>query len=218
MQKVGSVITTGKATRRLSQQDLRKLQNAAVVVICLLLFFIVFRPYFLGLRDNRDFQTCQSNVYRIARALNNYSQDWDGAFPPSSIWMTSARANFPLPSNAGFNIDHFFHCPLDKTGSPSSYAYNALMSGLMPGVEPRDGSEEEARLKRIGRLTRAPLIIEKHGTQENDSTELADWDAVLQQMTLPHNVPSPAGLLIAGSMAPERKTREQLRNMAGTKF
>jgi hypothetical protein len=205
-----------KATWRMGARERMRIQSIVIGLICVLLFF-AFRPYFIQLVERRDFQTCQSNLLSISRALTTYSADYDGTLPNSSGWMVAALGNMTARSNTGFEKDDLFHCPRDKSGSKSSYAYNELLEGL--SLEVRSNKpEDEARRKEIGRLDRSVLVIEKHGSQMNAHMKLKDWDAVAEAMTRVHDVGGPTGSLIMGNGTPSSKNAEQLENLKGKRF
>jgi hypothetical protein len=193
-----------------------RIQAVVIGLICILLFF-AFRPYFVQLVERRDFQTCQSNVLAIARAITTYSSDYDGTLPNGSGWMEAALGNMTARSNTGFKKEDFFHCPLDKSGSPSSYVYNDLLEGISPDVRSNKAQDEERR-KAIGHLDRAVLVLEKHGSAMNAHVTLRDWDAVAEAMSTPHDVGGPTGSLVYGSGSPGSKNREQLENLRGRKY
>lgn len=193
-----------------------RIQAIVIGLICILLFF-AFRPYFVQLVQRRDFQTCQSNVLAIARAITTYSSDYDGTLPNGSGWMEAALANMTARSNTGFKKEDFFHCPLDKTGSASSYIYNDLLGGISPDVR-SNRPEDEERRKEIGHLDRAVLLFEKHGSPMNAHGTFKDWDAVAAAMTTVHDVGGPTGSLVYGGGSPGSKNREQLDNLQGRGF
>lgn len=206
-----------RATWRMGARERLRLQGVFVVLICILLFFVVFRPWIRGVIDRRDLQTCQTNVLKIARAITTYSQDYDGTLPNGESWTVAARGSMAATSGTGFRIETYFHCPLDKSGQPASYAYNDLFSGL--SLEVRSGdSEHEARRRQIGRLDRAPLVIEKFGQPLDAHLPLPDWDAVLREMTRLHPVPQPTGHLITGRGAVVQRNEEQLSSFRGKRF
>src|SRR5262249_7217547 len=108
----------------------------------------------------------------------------------------------------------------DKSDSKSSYAYNELMSGLQPGIRPnQDDVKEQARRQALGRIGRAVLMIEKHGSPLNAHVKLGSWDDVIREMGVPpHNLAERTGLLINGDTKEGTITQEQLQNLAGKKF
>jgi len=193
-----------------------RIQYTLVAIICVLLFF-AFRPYYIILVERRDFQTCQSNVLAIARAITTYSSDYDGTLPNGSGWMEAALGNMTARSNTGFQKEDLFQCPRDKSGSPSSYLYNDLLEGLSPDIR-SNRPEDEERRKRFKSLERAVLVIEKHGSPMNAHAALNDWDAVAATMSTIHDVGGLTGSLIYGNGSPGSKTSEQLENLKGRKF
>jgi len=205
-----------KATWRMGVRERMRIQAVVIGLICILLFF-AFRPYFIMLVQRRDFQTCQSNVLAIARAITTYSSDYDGTLPTGAGWMDAALGNMTARSNTGFRKEDYFHCPLDKAGSPSSYAYNDLLAGLSPDIR-SNHPEDESRRKAIGHMDRAVLILEKHGSAMNAHQTFSDWDAVAAAMTTVHDVGGPTGSLVYGNGSPGSKNREQLENLQGRKF
>lgn len=205
-----------KATWRMGVRERMRIQAVVIGLICILLFF-AFRPYFIQLVDRRDFQTCQSNVLAIARAITTYSSDYDGTLPNGSNWMEAALGNMTARSNTGFGKEDFFHCPRDKSGSPSSYVYNDLLECLSPEVR-SNRLQDEARRKEIGRLDRAVMVLEKHGSPMNAHQTFKNWGAVAAAMTTIHEVSGPTGSLVFGSGSPGSKNREQLDNLQGKRF
>jgi hypothetical protein len=131
--------------------------------------------------------------------------------------MEAALGNMTARSNTGFRKEDSFHCPRDKSGSPSSYAYNSLLEGISPEVRSVH-PEVEKRRREIGRLDRAALVIEKHGSPMNATVALKDWDAVAATITMPHDVGGMTGTLIFGNGSPGSKNREQLDNLKGRRF
>src|ERR1051325_5605052 len=111
-----------KATWRWGAREQMWANRIAVFVIILLLAFAL-RPFFLGLIERRDFVTCQTNVQRIARGLGMYANDYDSTLPIASSWMDAASGNMAAASGTGFKVEDLFHCPRDKSGAASSYAY-----------------------------------------------------------------------------------------------
>jgi hypothetical protein len=212
-----------KATWRMAARQRERLQWFVVGIICLLLFF-AFRPVVLHMIDVRNFQTCQSNMLKIAGAIGRYEQDWDGGLPVGSNWTDSLQFYVAATSGTGFKDDAAFQCPLDNSHSGSSYAFNALLSGISSDAAARS-PEAAKRAELFPRLDRAPLLIEKHGSSRNAVVELRMWDDVRREMTLPHVLgakedgsPDHGGTLIMGDAAPSRVTSEQLAIRAGNRF
>jgi hypothetical protein len=192
------------------------MQWAVIVLICVLLFFAL-KPTFINLRETRDLQVCENNVRKISHALTMYMADWDGTLPQGNTWMVNAQANLTATSNTGFSVSTYFHCPLDKSGSPSSYCYNDLLQGIAPKVASKDDAIEERR-KKVGNPDRMALVFEHHASAENAHMTLRTYDDLFNALTRRHVAPVPTGVIMTGSGAVERKTEEQLLNAKGKKF
>jgi type II secretory pathway pseudopilin PulG len=205
-----------RATLRLGARELHRMQTSVIVLI-LVLLALALRPWFLNTIQTRDFQVCQSNMRSISQALQNYAIDWDGAYPPAENWMDDAKAFLRGASGDPRAIDAAFHCPRDKTGSASSYAYNTLFSGLSPTLRSED-PKLLAQAARLGRLERAVLVIEKHGARPNGHVELPDWNAVARELTRPHQLKSPTGSLIRGSGGVGSKSDLDLQELVDKRF
>src|SRR5437763_14767619 len=121
-------ITPRKATKRMGPRERARLQWTVVAIVCLLLFFIVFKPWYDTLRNTRDFQTCQTNVLKISRAISTYIKDWDDTLPPAHAWMSSAGGFMSSTSGTGFDVRNYFICQLDTSGNPSRHASTELTS------------------------------------------------------------------------------------------
>ena len=211
-----------KATWRMGVRERMRLQWVVVAFICVLLYFVVFRPAYIYIVERRDFQTCQSNVRQIAQAIAIYRGDYDDTLPLASNWMDSVQGFTTATSGTGRTVEDIFRCPLDKSGAPSSYAYNDLLSGLSPTVHATDREAEERRTL-IGRMDRAPLVIEKPGTPRNGHVTLRNWDDVIANLMRPHLVPTPTGSLILvgppnGGCVPTDRNDEQLADLKGKRF
>jgi hypothetical protein len=120
-------------------------------------------------------------------------------------------------SGSGFTVETYFHCPLDKSGSPSSYCYNDFPAGIAPNIQYMD-PDKEARRASIRNPQRMPLVFEKHGSPENAHETVHNWDEFIRAAQFPHTVKESEGWLITGSYTPERRSIEQIRNLAGKKF
>src|SRR2546430_25103 len=154
-----------KATWRWGAREQMWANRIAVVIIIILLAFAL-RPSFIGLIQRRDFVTCQTNVQRIARGLGLYATDFDNTLPIASSWMDTASGYMAAASGTGFKAEDLFRCPRDKSGAPSSYAYNELLDGL-PLEAGSPGQNVRERMNAIGHVDRAPLVIEKYGGPRN---------------------------------------------------
>jgi len=207
---------TRRATLRLGARELRRLQQIVAAVVCLLLY-IVLRPYFIGLVETRDFQTCQSNLLRIGKAIRLYTDDWDATLPVASNWMDATITSMAASTGSGFKVESYFRCPRDHSGGVSSYIYNAACSGLAVTVRQLDAETQERRRK-LGRLERAAIVVEHHGAARNTSMPMWDWDDVRETMTRPHNMPLHTGGAILGDLSPAWRTDEQLAALAGRGF
>jgi hypothetical protein len=140
-----------------------RLQWAVVAAIVLLLAYALY-PYYVHIVEVRDSQTCQSNMLKIARGISLYSTDHDDALPLGSSWTSTVQGYLAAQSGSGFKVTDIFHCPKDKTGSPSSYAMNDALDGYSP-THFNMTKEAAARLAEAqSRPDRMPLIFEKHGS------------------------------------------------------
>ncbi|MBM3494372.1 MAG: hypothetical protein FJX72_08640 [Armatimonadetes bacterium] len=200
-----------RATLRLGNRERVRLQ-AAVIAVILALLAVALRPLFVRLIEVRDLQTCQTNVRKIAQALGIYAQEWDDTYPSAPIWLDAVRGRM-----AAVNADRYLKCPRDHSAAPSSYAYNELMAGLSLSVR-RNNPEQLERRKRLRRLDRAALVIEKHGSADNSRLPLSDWDAVRANMTLPHHMPEATGSIIFGDGRAWFRNGETLQSFAGRRF
>ncbi len=206
-----------KATLRLGSRERFRLQAVLVVAICIMLWVIVFRPWLNSLIENREFQNCQVNEHKIARALTMYHGDWDDSYPPGGNWTTAILGNMAATSGTGFDLEKYLKCPLDKTGSASSYAYNDLLAGINPNIA-YDDPEKEAQRKNVRNPRRFPLIIEKHCSALNAHLTLKNWNDVIREMNFPHTLPEPTGILITGEGTASRRTRTEVKAQAGKRF
>ncbi len=200
-----------RATLRLGTRERVRLQTAVIAIIVALLA-VALRPIFIRLVEVRDFQSCQTNVRKIAQSLGIYAQEWDDTYPISSVWLDAVRGRM-----AAVDPDRYLKCPRDKTDSPSSYVYNELMAGLSLTVR-RNDPEMIARRRQLRRLDRAVLVLEKHGSADNAHAPMPDWNAVRSIMDLPHTMPEPTGSMIYGSGRAWFRTRETLDSYAGRRF
>ena len=200
-----------RATLRLGTRERVRLQTAVIILIVGLLA-IALRPLLIRLIEVRDFQSCQTNVRKIAQSLGMYAQEWDDTYPSANVWLDAVRGRM-----AAITPDRYLKCPRDKTNSPSSYTYNELMAGLSLSVR-RDDPEIIARRQTLRRLDRAALVIEKHGSMDNAHVPLPDWNAVRDQMELPHAMPEPTGSIIFGNGRAWFRSRETLDSLAGRRF
>jgi hypothetical protein len=206
-----------KATWRMGARQRERLQWIVVGIICVLLVF-AFRPTYIHIVETRDFQTCQSNILQISRGISLYSDDADGALPVGSSWADSVQGYLAARSGTGFKVQDIFHCPKDKSGKPSSYAWNKLLNGYATthkNMSPE--AEDKLKLTRA-RPERIPLVIEKHGSEQNASVEISDWNELKKELTRPHHVPEPTGSYILGGQKPTYVGEEKLAIRAGDKF
>ena len=210
---------TKKATLRIGARERVRLQAALVVIICIMLWVVVFRPWIQGLVGNREFQNCQTNAHKIARALTMYQGDWDDAYPPGPSWMTAILGNMAATSGTGFDLQKYLKCPVDRSSGASSYFYNDVLAGINPALSYRGRDpEKETRRLRVRSPQHLPLIIEKHGVALNAYRTLAGWDDVIREMSFPHHLPEPTGILINGAGNPTRRTKQQVSQQAGKRF
>ena len=206
-----------KATWRMGARQRERLQWAVVAAICGLLVF-AFRPTYLHVVQTRDFQTCQSNVLQISRGISLYSDDADGALPLGSSWSDSAQGWLATRSGTGFKVQDIFRCPRDKSGKPSSYAWNTLLDGYSPMHKNMKPAAAKKLADTESRPDRIPLVIEKHGSAQNATVEVLDWDDLGRELTRPHDVPDPTGSIITGGQKPSSVSQEKLSVRAGGKF
>ncbi len=205
-----------RATLRLGARELRRMQTGVVCLIIVLLG-LALRPWFLNTIQVRDFQVCQSHLRSISQSLQNYSNDWDGAYPPGEHWMDHSMAYLHVTSADPKAIEGAYRCPRDRTGEGYSYVYNSLFSGMNPTVR----SEEPklvAQGKRLGRVDRAVLIMEKHGGQRNAHMEIDDWNVVRHEMTRPHELKSATGSYIRGNGKVGSKNSDDLQEVTDKRF
>ena len=207
-----------KATRRLGARERARLQWISVLVICVLLWFVVLLPWIGSLRENRYFQTCQTNLQKIATGLKLYGEDWDTTLPPGPVWTTGALGNMGATSNTGFDVMKYLKCPKDDSTSETRYLYNDLLSGINPSLRYPKDPEKDARRKRVRNVSAFPLVIEKYGSQLNGHKALENWDDVAREMSFEHRVPDPTGILITGSGNVVRRTRAQIQELVGKRF
>jgi prepilin-type processing-associated H-X9-DG protein len=83
----------------------------------------VLVPVFSRSREAAQRATCAANMHLLANSLRLYQLDWNGRFPPAATWRTGL-ANYAPPD------PKVWHCPADHGIHPSSYAFNANLSGL----------------------------------------------------------------------------------------
>ena len=205
-----------KATWRLDARMRERLQWAVVGVI-LILLFIGLRPFYFHIVHTRDFQSCQSNMLQIARGISLYSDDSDGALPLADGWMTVVQGYLAARSGSGFKVEHIFHCPRDKSGTVSSYAYNSVLSGY--AATHRNMSDAAvAVLEKAGRPDRVPLVIEKHGSAMNEQVQVVSWKDLERFLTTPHDVPKPTGSIVTGGQKPSSVSTEKIAIRSGQTF
>src|SRR5258708_37647201 len=207
---------TRRATWRLDARMRFRLQWLVIVIICVLLFFAL-RPTFINLQETRNLQFCENNMRKISHALTMYTGDWDGALPQGNTWMNNVQGYLAATSNTGFSASTYLHCPLDKSGSATSYCYNDLLQGIAPKMASND-AESDNRRKEVRNPDRMPLIFEHHGSGENAHMTIRTYDDLFSALTRPHVAPVPTGVIMMGGGAVERKNEEQLINSKGKKF
>ena len=78
-------------------------------------------PVFQKARDNARLASCESNVNQIELGMLQYTQDHNGALPPSAAAYKAAV--FPY-----IKSESVFHYPADPSG-PVEYAVNANLQG-----------------------------------------------------------------------------------------
>jgi hypothetical protein len=206
----------GRRTWRLGNRERSRLQLAIIIVICVLVGFVMY-PQLTEFVERRDWQLCQANVLKIARAMKTYTQDWDDTLPLAASWTDAAQSHIMATSGTGKDAQAYFQCPLDTSGKPCSYEYNTLMEGLSLTVRSRDAAVT-ARRAQLGRIERAALLIEKHGSARNAAVPLTDWDTVTRAMDLPHRLSGRSGCIVQGDLTPTYRTQEQFELLAGKPF
>lgn len=114
-----------------------------VIAIIAILAAILF-PVFAKAREKAGTLSCLSNMNQIGKAIYNYLQDWDGAYPMNR-YPDKNHTNINTPSGldgSTINWKHsvfpyvksldVFRCPTNPMGNtpdlskffPTSYAYN----------------------------------------------------------------------------------------------
>lgn len=207
-----------RATRRLDARQLYFIQRGAIILICIIFYFVVFRPAYTYVVSHRDFTTCQDNLRKVSRGIATYASDFDDTLPLGQNWMDATAGFTGTRSGTGQTTSEIFHCPLDTSGAPTSYAYNDLLSGLVRQNPVRQSAEAEARRERAGRIEHAPLIIEKHGGARNAHLMLNNWDDVIANLSRPHEVPLPTGSIMFGDGNVVSRSTEQLDDLRGKRF
>jgi hypothetical protein len=205
-----------KATWRMGARERTHIQWVVVAAICLLLF-VMLRPTFVHMAEVRDFQTCQTHMRKIALAVKTYAADYDDTLPLSSNWTEAVLGSMTPTSGTGFKLADELHCPRDKSGGKSSYAYNSLLSGISPGVK-SDSPAAESRRASIQRFDRVPLIFEHHGSPMNASNLVTGYDSFKGMLTRPHELPARTGSFISGAAQASSMTEDQLNELAGRSF
>lgn len=205
-----------RATWRLGARERLRLQGVFIAIICLLLF-VAFRPYFVELGERKQLQLCESNLRKIAHGLAMYQDDWDGAFPQASSWMNSIGGLVQGTSGTGRQASDVFRCPLDHSGSATSYVYNDPLQGISLTESSRD-PEKEARRSRLRNPSHLPLVIERHGSALNASVSVWDWDALANTITMEHRVPEATGVIVTAQGSMDRITRDVLSDRSGKRF
>ena len=205
-----------KATWRIGARQRERLQWALVAIICAILVFALM-PYYNHIIVIRDYQTCQSNMLKIAHGLSLYSADYDDGLPIGDSWMTAVKGYMAAHSGTGFSVESIFKCPEDKSQSDSSYAFNSVLGGYSPTRKSDPGTLDPA-LSNLGRPDRVPLIFELHGSRQNAHARITDWDALAKQLTLPHALSQPTGSIITGGLKPSAVDKEKLDTRAGHRF
>jgi hypothetical protein len=193
-----------------------RIQWVVVAAICLLLF-AALRPYFIHIVEVRDFQTCQTSIRKMSLAIKTYMADFDDTLPVSSNWTEAVLGSMTPTSGTGFKLTEYLHCPRDKSGGKSSYAFNSLLSGISPGVK-SDSAEAENRRAAIMRFDRVPLVFERHNSPMNASYSITSYDAFKANLTRPHELPARTGSLINGALQATSMTDEQLAELTGRSF
>jgi hypothetical protein len=207
-----------KATWRLGARQRERLQWAVVAFICLVML-IPGRQIYLYIVETRDFQTCQSNMLQIAGALGRYKSDWDDTLPQGPTWMETLSPFLSPRSGTGFKAADIFHCPRDKSGAGTSYAWNTLFDGFSETHRSTSSIAESNRGKLGVRPDRVPMILEVHGGELNKTVRPLDWDAVGIALSKPHTVSGRlTGSIITGGLRPSSLTGERLSVRRGDKF
>ena len=205
-----------KATLRLGPRERYWLQWIVVAVICAMLF-VVLRPMLDHLVEVRDFQSCQTNTFKISKAIAMYSQEWDDALPQAGNWTDACLGYMDSTSGTGFQVEKYLKCPRDKTSSPSSYVFNRAVEGLSLSVR-SENAAQEARRRRLVHVAQSPMVIERHGSGKNEHLFLWNWSDVKAQMTLPHSLPDATGSYVQAGGRPWRRTNDDLLQLSGKPF
>ena len=205
-----------RSTWRIGLKERMRMQQTVIVIICFLLY-LALKPVVMGMIQNRNFQVCQNNVRKIAQGIKNYAGDWDDTLPNANDWQDAAESDITATTGTGFSVETYFHCPLDHTHDKCSYAYNSMLGGLSMNVRPGDLGRRK-RLEEIGRLSDAPLVIEKYGGGYNQSVNLKNWDDVTKNLTKMHKVPEPTGSVIMGDLKATYRNEDELTDLEGRRF
>jgi hypothetical protein len=205
-----------RATWRMGARERMRLQGVFIAIICILLFF-AFKPYFVQLGERKQLQLCETNMRKIAHGMAMYQDDWDGAFPQASAWMNSIGGLVSSTSGTGRQTSDIFHCPLDHSGTATSYVYNDPLQGISL-TEASNDPEKEARRKRLRNPGRMPILIENYGGALNASADVWDWDTLGRILTMEHKVPEPTGVIVTADGSVERITKDILTERSGKRF
>lgn len=205
-----------RATLRLGARERYWLQWGVVALICAMLA-IVLKPMLDHLIQVREFQSCQTNVYKISKAVAMYCQEWDDSLPQAANWSDVALGFMDSTSGTGFKVEKYMKCPLDHSPSVSSYLFNSAVQGLSLTVRSANAQQEASR-RRLGHVAQTPMVIERHGSAANASAPMWDWSEVHARMTLPHSLPEATGSYIQAGGRPWRRTGEDLALLRDKRF
>src|SRR6187397_1320782 len=81
-----------------------------VIAIIAILAAILF-PVFAQAREAARKASCLSNMKQIGLALQQYSSDYDGLFPPSQLPSSGANVSWPTMSFPYIKNEGVFVCP-----------------------------------------------------------------------------------------------------------
>ncbi len=191
-----------KPTLWLGPKQRARLQTAVILLIVIVLVILLV-PYFNGIAQMKNFQTCQNNLRKIQEAMQVYMGDWDGTFPLATNWSYAVSANMSATSGMAKSVSIYFKCPLDHSKKPWSYAYNTIYSGYNPNSGETQftfGSGKNRQiLPRPIHPNSSPIIFEHFASNNNQHFLLRTWGDLRNNMTFPHMLPDPTGNYIAGN-------------------
>jgi prepilin-type processing-associated H-X9-DG protein len=125
-------------------------ETVVVVVVLMILSGIAF-PVLAQVREKARQANCAANLAQIGKAVQMYSQDWDGFLPPyavNAVTQDLPRQNWlMLRSLAPYSRSAaIWRCPSDPLAGQSRvgpYAFHRWSSYVLAGPDP-DGSPQRA--------------------------------------------------------------------------